>query len=707
MPVHLGLLHDALAELDIMAGLDDAQRAGVLAPDGLTVIEAGAGTGKTRTLTTRTAALLYRGILPYSIVAMTFTKDAAMEMRERALLLGAPGADNVRISTMHALSARILRRHWAAAGLESEQFIIAGSDEKRDIVSDAVEGSSLLAACLPGEEAAHAKERRKLVKSAMTCIDRWKENGLSVANIVDPERKRRSGSDEAMALVYLAYQAGMKSRNLIDFGDLILMTVELFEKHPQILAQEAGSIHWLMVDEWQDTNNIQLRFIRLLASHGANVTVVGDDDQSLYAFRGAIPRLMERTAELLPAVAVRGLNQVRLITNRRCTEEILAPANLMVDYNPRSDPKVLRSGTRGSPVTVAALATDSGEAEDIAKRVKALIAAGANRAEIAILGRTRSVLDETEKAFLKHHIPHAMQAGNGFLEKGEVQDVMAYLKLAINPSLDLAFERIAAKPTRGLGPSAVAAILDLSRAQNIAIHVALALIAESGTLKGEARNGAAAMGRHLAMLSSAFGSSQTTEDMLKFVFDTVGYLPWARKRKDVADSFERTIERLVRMAREQPFLQDFLADLTAPEGSEDRDEGVVHIGTLHGSKGLEWDHVFMPGFEDGIIPSQRAMDDAKEAHDNDPGNVWQTASLGGIEEERRLAHVGFTRARKSVHVSFAGRRRLFGEMKPARPSRLLHEAELKVPRIQNPSASSHDERRAARGKAKNRTHEFW
>lgn len=688
----------------LLVGLDDAQRAGVVAGEGLTVIEAGAGTGKTRTLTTRIAALLRAGESPFGIVASTFTRDASIQMRQRALTLGVPGTGLVRICTLHALAAAVLRRHWAAAGLVSADFIIADPDEKREVVTEAVEASGLLGAMPVGDEAAWKQARKETVRQAMSFIDRWKENGLTVADILDPERERRSEAEEAMAAIYVAYQERLSARNLLDFGDLGLAAVRVLQTDAAALREEAGSIGWLMIDEWQDTNRLQLRFVALLSSLGANVTVVGDDDQSLYSWRGAIPRLMERTPEFLPEVASRGLHRVRLVTNRRCTDQILAPANMMVDYNPRAEPKELRSGRNGSPVTVAAHASDVAEAADTAKRLGKLIASGVEAREIAVLVRGKRVLDELGKVLVKNRIPHAMQAGTSFLERSEVLDVLAYLKLALDPGQDLAFQRIAARPTRGLGPAAVKEILSSSSARRIPIHEALSALADGGGLKGAAREGASRMARHLSTMADACRMDEPSEDIVRYVLDTVGYLEWARG-KDAPETLDASARTLIEMARDQPRLVDLLTDVSVSGDAEQRADGAVHVGTLHGSKGLEWDHVFLVGFEDDIIPSPRSIEEAETASDS--SDPWCVSGGGGLEEERRLAHVGLTRARMSVHVSFAGIRRVFGKPKPAKPSRLLHEAELEVPRVPRAGAADYGQRKAARGQAKRREHEFW
>ncbi len=684
----------------LLDGLDPAQRAGVLAGPGLTVIEAGAGTGKTRTLTTRIALLVILGEIPESIVSVTFTRNAAAQMRERALAFEIPGVERVTFSTLHKLAARILYRHWEAAGLTSQEFIIVG-DEKKDVIAEAIDASDFVGPRLPGEETQFAQARRQAIKIATKVIDRWKENGLTREAVQDEARDRRSTEIEALAQIYLGYQDGMQRRNLIDFGDLTMMAVQVLEKFPAIRKAEAARIRWLMVDEWQDTNRIQLRLVNLLASEGASVTVVGDDDQSLYSFRGAIPRLMERTAELMPNTAMLNNSRVRLITNRRSTTEILVPANMIVDHNPRQDPKVLESEKTGSAVTVSAHASDSAEADAVVRKIEALVESGVDRGEIAILARTKNVLDEIEKALIKNRIPHAMQAGTPFMERSEVQDILAYLKLAMNPTLDLAFERISSRPTRGLGPAAVKAILDTSRNRGVSIADATAFLAESGGFKSDARESAVCLSRHLSILAGSSSSDAKTIDLVDFILDDMGYLAWAESRKDVSDRLPMIIRQIKDIARSQPRLSDFLIDAAISQGEEGVEGEVVHVGTLHGSKGLEWDHVILPGFEEGVLPNGRVLDEADKRHD--PDDIWETISGGGLEEERRLAHVGLTRARISAHISFSVMRKVYGRPTPAKPSRFLAEGDLPVPRPARPNKPSPQ---ARGGKAKRRR-ELW
>lgn len=666
---------------EILGPLDPEQRRAVLAGGGLVRVRAGAGTGKTRVLTTRVWHLACRrGVDPARIVAVTFTRKAAREMRERAAALGGEALAPARFLTLHALSARILRRMWRQAGLRSEDFTIASQDDAEELVSRAVDSSGVVGPAPDPADKELKAVRKEFTKLCTRRIGRWKENGLSADEASDPGRPRRNAEDEDCAAVYVAYQRELAERNMLDFGDLTLTVVRMLEADQAALAAEAGAIEWMLVDEFQDTNAIQLRLINLLSSARRNLLVVGDDDQSLYGFRGAIPRLMDSAPALLPAAAAEGLTDVALVTNRRCTDDILGPANLLVDYNRRDEPKVLRSGRDGTPVGVSGHPTDVAEAEAAVARIRELIAAGTRPEEIAVLGRTGFVLEPVAQALARAAVPHSVQAGTAFHERGEVRDVLAYLLLALDPSLDLAFARVAGRPTRGLGPSAVDAVLSLARSRGIPIHEALAAVAALGGLRSDSAKGASTLSRHLDALAAAAREGETSEDMVRFVLDQIGYSEWAWSQKDPPKTLRSSLEGLLDMAREQASFREFVTELSLLADPEEASSEGVHVGTLHGSKGLEWDAVLIIGFEDGVIPSQRAMDEASRAR-GDQDDPWCTETVGGIEEERRLAHVGLTRARHVAHVSFAMSRGPGAKKRPAKPSRFLREAEMDVPRV--------------------------
>lgn len=655
-----------------LALLDGSQTAAATHDRGPLRVVAGAGTGKTRVLTTRAAWLVMeRGRDPRRIVATTFTNKAAREIRQRAVALGGDALAGLRVTTLHSLAARLLRRYWKEAGFAAPDWLIAEDDEVFKLVGAAVDASGLFPPRPAGDAKQWAAERRQYVKDAAARIGRWKENGLTEAMVRDPGRRRRSEADEAFAAVYLLYQEELARRNMVDFGDLGLRAVALLEGDPAVLDEVAGEIEYLMVDEFQDTNRVQLRFVRLLSSRHGNLMVVGDDDQSLYSFRSVVERLMAKMGG--PGVA-----DVRLERNRRCTDQILRPANLLVDYNTRDEPKVLLSGRDGGEVGVTAYPTEDAEGEGVAQAVLGLLAEGVPASEIAVLVRSSYAAEPVLKALAKHNVAHRAQAGVGFLDRAEVKDVIAYLQLAINPYLDVAFERILAKPTRGLGQSALEAILAVARRNGSPLHEACAAFASAPGLKAEAREAARALSRQLAILAEAARSFEPSEAIVRYVLEQVGYADWAYSQPDAPRRLRSSFEILLSLASEAPVAIEFANDLSLrAEEQDDEEAGAVHVGTIHGAKGLEWDHVFLPAFEEGVVPNPRALE---EGGRGDPDDPWDVECGGGIEEERRIAHVAFTRARHGVRVSFAAVRGHGPMRKPSKPSRFLREAELPVPK---------------------------
>jgi DNA helicase-2/ATP-dependent DNA helicase PcrA len=621
-------------------------------------------------------------------------------MRDRLAAADPAAASSVRIGTIHSLAAAIVRRHWEVLGLPSADLLIADEDDAQSIMEEAVDTSGV-AAPGAGSGAEEAAECRKIfVKLCLKNIPRWKENGLTAAAAADPARKCRNATDEDCARVYVAYQDGLAGRGMVDFADLAMLACRALETSEEAADAEMGNVEWLLVDEYQDTNWAQVRLIRFLSLRAAGLTLVGDNDQSLYSWRGSVVRILDRAAEMYPEMAKRGLAIIPLVENRRCTDEVLHHANLVVDYNHRTEPKVLRSGRSGAPPTVAAHPSDKAEARDTVERVAKLISAGAPPEEIAVLGRTAYVLEELARVFATSAIPHHMQNGTRFLERTEVCDVLAYLKLAMRPSLDVSFMRIAARPTRSVGPASVSLVLSIAQSKNVPIYEALALAADGAGLDRPTRNGAERLSRDLESLAAAARSGESSESILRFVMEGTGYADWAYSRKDPPRTLRSSLESLLDMAREQPSFPDFMLGASVLEDPAAAIAPGVHIGTLHGCKGLEWDHVFMVGLEEGVIPNQRSMDEAMEV--NDPDDPWETAAAGGVEEERRLFHVGMTRAKQDVHLSYAGLRGAGQRRREGKPSRFFREAELTVakPR-QAPGAPS------GNGPKKNQRVNWW
>jgi len=665
--------------MNTLEGLDPEQLAAATAPDGAVRISAGAGTGKTTTLTARIGHLIVsRGLPPESITAVTFTRKAALELKERVAAKVGDGAAALRLGTFHSLSCRILRRHAESAGFRDGNFTIVDEDDARKLMAAACEvpGAYGPFAPPPGDEAAVAAARkeweaglRDFARGALRQVALWKAWGLTEAEAGDPSRPRRSEEEERHAAAYVAYQYELESRNMADFGDLILKVVRLLKGNPRVLEAESSRIRHLLVDEAQDANPVQVEWVRLLSSWHGCLTVVGDEDQSIYGFQGGYPGAMR---DMVGPTAA----SFELRTNRRCTEEILRPANLAVDYNRRSEPKALRSGRSGPEVRSTAHATEAQEAAWVAARVRELVDGGADPGQIAILFRASWTMPPFEEALARKGIGAAVTSGTSLLEREEVKDILAFVRLAVNPYDDLAFRRIANKPVRGLGPAAVDAICAIASGRGIPYHEAChaAADARSGAkFRKDAKEGAAALGRALSMLAEDGKWLRPAYDVVGTAVRETGYLESLEKLKEGRDVKVGYVETIRRLADPFEDAVTFLQEVALLTDVESDRGGRVRLSTMHASKGLEFDHVFCPGFDDGIMPSSRALEEGRRGKAGDP---WNGPRGGGVEEERRLAHVAFTRARKTLDVSFPWRRGMRAHGKGGGPSSLVAECEL-------------------------------
>lgn len=638
--------------------LDPAQRAAACAPSGASGISAGAGTGKTTTLTARIAWLVTEaGLPPAAVMAVTFTNKAAREIRERVAAEIGDAAASVRIGTFHSLSARILRRNAAAAGLRSASFTVADEDDSLHVMAEA---SQVPAAYGPwtvpegyGEAArkAHRKEweagLRDFASRAARQVSMWKSWGLDADAASDPSRPARSPEEERFAAAYAAYQYGLEGRNMADFGDLVLKVVRLLRDHPHALEAESGAVRHLLVDEAQDANPVQVEWARLMSSWHGGITVVGDEDQNIYGFQGGYTGAMADMAG--PSATWR-----RLSANRRCTEEILRPANMAVSYNrrPGREDHRLVSGRHGRPVRTTAHPTEASEAAWVAARVSELVGSGVEPGQIAILLRARHLSAPFEEALARRGVVPMVVSGTSLMEREEARDVVAIARMAVNPYDDIAFRRLAARPSRGLGPAAVETICGLATARDLPFHTACSLAAEATSgFRKDARAGAAALSAALDGLARAGRWGGHAWDVIDAGLRDTGYLEWLRSQED-AERRLAVVEAVHRLSDGFEDLADFIQQV-ALMSDADRGGGGVRISTIHSAKGLEFDHVFCPAFDEGCIPSPRAVEEGRQGR---PGDPWDGPRGEGVEEERRLAHVAFTRARHGLDVSFAWKR---------------------------------------------------
>ncbi len=634
--VHARTSREALAAA--VAALDPEQAAAATAGDGGNLVRAGAGTGKTRALVTRIGHLVgQRGEAPSSITVVTYTNKADREIRARlGPLLGEVAAKEVRMGTFHALGARVLRRNAKAAGLRPD-FVVLDEDDARRLMREVI---------VQGGHVPSGGDPAELLETTLRSVRSWKAWGLTAASVEDPSRVRRGAEVERVARVYVAYQYELARRNLVDFGDLVLGAAALMRTDEDIRHREAGAVRHLLVDEAQDANPAQVLFARQLASVHHNVFAVGDEDQSIFGFQGGYP-------DAIRHLAGPGSREFALVRNRRCTQQILSPAVGLVNLNARRTRKDLRAEREGPQPGLALVATEREEGDRVVARVKELAAAGSPLSEIAVLARSAYAFASVEEALLKSGTAYEVTGGMPFVEREEVRDVTAYLRLALDPSDRLAFERVANRPTRGIGPQALDALLARQSATDEPFHEACANLTSMDGLRltGSHREGLDSLARALQGLASGFESGLKSAQIVGMVLDPagVGYQAFVEATKD--KSRRRRLDSLSairRIARDEP---DIVACLEQIVLCADTDVATVadkvRVSTMHSSKGLEWDHVICVGFDSGVIPSPRSMDDQSKGT---PGDPWDGPRGGGVEEERRLAHVAFTRARKTLDV---------------------------------------------------------
>jgi DNA helicase-2/ATP-dependent DNA helicase PcrA len=623
-----------------LAGLNEPQREAVLALDGPVLVLSGAGTGKTRVLTTRLAHILMtRRAWPSQILAVTFTNKAANEMKGRiSAILGRP-VEGWWLGTFHALAARILRIHAEQVGLKPN-FTILDTDDQLRLVKQLIQAENLDSQKWPS-------------RVVLGIIERWKDRGLT------PDRVTRAEQAEVASGrildIYREYQARLATLNACDFGDLLLHNIELFQKAPEVLQKYQQQFKYILVDEYQDTNVAQYLWLRLLAQGHRNLCVVGDDDQSVYGWRGAEVENILKFEQDFPGAKV-----VRLEQNYRSTPHILAAASGLIAKNAGRLGKTLwTERAEGEKVRVTSAWDGEEEARQIGEEVEALQRKGHSLREIAILVRAGFQTREFEERFITLGIPYRVIGGPRFYERLEIRDALAYLRLVHQADDALAFERIVNTPRRGIGDSTVRRLHDLARAQTISLPEAARRIVETDELKPAARRALAGLMQDLARWRSLAESTDHSE-LAKIVLDESGYTGMWQKDKSIeAQGRLENLDELTRAMEEFENLGGFLEHVSlVMENVEAGDRDQLTIMTLHGAKGLEFDIVFLPGWEEGLFPSQRTMDEN---------------GLKGLEEERRLAYVGLTRARRIAYVSHAANRRVHNQWQNALPSRFLAE----------------------------------
>ena len=620
-------------------GLNSAQQEAVQALNGPLLVLSGAGTGKTRVLTARLAELVATDTAkPWNILAVTFTNKAAREMKMRVANMVGPMAEQVWLGTFHALAARMLRRHADLVGLRPD-FTILDADDQTRLLKQLLEAKDLDA-------------KRWPARMLGGVISRWKDRGLIPEKVGVAEAGDLANGQ--MREIYADYQARLLALNAADFGDLLLHVLTILQNHPDLLAEYHVRITHVMVDEYQDTNVAQYLWLRLLTGSRHNLCCVGDDDQSIYGWRGAeVGNILKFESDFV------GAKTVRLEENYRSTGHILAAASAVIAHNETRLGKTLfTAAEEGEKLRVNGYWDGADEARTVSSQIERMMEEGGNLSQIAVLVRAGFQTREFEERFIAIGLPYRV-VGAKFYERAEIRDAIAYFRLIAQPADDLAFERIVNLPKRGLGAASLQAIHIQARASQKPLLAAAFDLIDTDELRPAARTSLTEFIRDIKRWRDAVAKMHHA-DLAKMVLDESGYTRmWQLDKSPDAGGRLENLTELVNAMQEFDSLAGFLEHIAlVMDGDTEAENGEVTLMTLHAAKGLEFDTIFMPGWEEGIFPSQRTIDEN--------GAV-------GLEEERRLAYVGITRARKLVHISYAGSRRIHGQWQSAIPSRFLQE----------------------------------
>ncbi|MCO6178704.1 ATP-dependent helicase [Ciceribacter sp. RN22] len=680
---------------DYLSGLNPEQREAVETTEGPVLVLAGAGTGKTRVLTTRIAHILATGrAFPSQILAVTFTNKAAREMKERiGMLVGGAVEGMPWLGTFHSIGVKILRRHAELVGLKSD-FTILDTDDVIRLIKQLIQAEGL-------------DDKRWPARQFAAMIDTWKNKGLDPAQI--PEGDARAFANGKGRELYAAYQNRLKTLNACDFGDLLLHPIRMFRANPDVLRDYHQRFKYILVDEYQDTNTAQYMWLRLLAQRSArrpisplegempgraeggtpsnagartppsvgsadispsrgeinssvNICCVGDDDQSIYGWRGAEVDNILRFEKDFPGAKV-----IKLERNYRSTEHILGAAGHLIAHNEGRLGKTLftdRTEPEDEKVIVHAAWDSEEEARAVGEEIERLQRGDADGKKhalngMAILVRASFQMREFEDRFVTLGLNYRVVGGPRFYERLEIRDAMAYFRLVCQPADDLAFERIVNTPKRGLGDTTVRALHDYARARDIPMLAAAAEMVETDELKPKARKALSDVIQYFRRWSERLETTPHTE-LAEQILDESGYTDmWKNDKSAEAPGRLENLKELVRSMEAFESMRGFLEHVSLVMDTEqNEDMDAVSIMTLHSAKGLEFDTVFLPGWEEGLFPHQRALDEGGRS---------------GLEEERRLAYVGITRAKRRCHIWFVSNRRIHGLWQSTMPSRFLDE----------------------------------
>lgn len=642
-----------MAIADLLKSMNDKQKEAVEQTEGPLLVMAGAGSGKTRVLTHRIAYLIEdKHVMPWNILAITFTNKAAREMKERVNKLLEVGGDDVWVSTFHALGVRILRRNIEKLGY-NQAFNIAGTSEQKTLIKRILSDQNL-------------DPKKNDPRAILGAISNAKNDMETPAEYAE---KHNDGNPfhQVVAGVYEEYQKRLKQNDSVDFDDLIMLTIELFEKFPDVLSYYQNKFHYIHVDEYQDTNEAQYRLVQLLADKYQNICVVGDADQSIYGWRGANMSNILNFEKDYPTA-----HTVMLEQNYRSTKTILDAANGVIQNNDeRKDKNLWTENAQGEKITYYRAQSERDEAQYIVAKIKEEIEKGHySYDDFAVLYRTNAQSRVIEETFMKSNIPYNIVGGHKFYERKEIMDILSYLGLVANPNDSLSFERVINVPKRGIGNASFEKLRMFAGDAGMNLSEAAANVMMANAIPARARNAIANFGQTMKEIGTDVKTKTVTE-IAEAILEKTGYLAELKQTKSLENQARiENIEEFISVTQNfddkyEPAdsetgnrLVDFLADLALVSAQDDVDENAkqVTLMTLHAAKGLEFPVVFMPGMEEKLFPLARAAEKPNE-----------------LEEERRLAYVGITRAQKKLYMTNAFSRMLYGRMQNNPASRFMEE----------------------------------
>lgn len=630
---------------DILAGLNPEQYKAVTTTEGPVLVVAGAGTGKTRVLTSRIANIIDQGLAkPEEILAVTFTNKAAKEMKDRITQLIGERGQKVRMGSFHAVSLVMLRHHPRAAGLMNDKITILDEADQNHLLNDLAKDLHLI----PDNEgyAVINNERpvKEYIQSHKEKLFSWKEEGW-LPNTVGQHVDLTDSENKRTYEFYRAYQEALSARNACDFSDLLLHMVQLFRNNPEISKFWSERFKYILVDEFQDTNPLQYEWLKHLGQKHKNICVVGDPDQSIYEWRNARPQIMLDFSKDWPGTQVITVDQ-----NYRSTQQILDVANAVLPKNATIGTKQLKSNVNGVQVAFDTFESDLKEAEAIADQILELSQNGVQLSEIAILFRSSPSMKRFEEQLMKKKIPYNIIGGQKFYEREEIKDALSYLRLAIDPRDELAYLRIANKPARWINEQTAMKVVRSLQRGSMDIAVACRDVAENEVISNNARLELESFADQIEEFNRMANRGTNAGDLILHILERISYISWRIQTGDEkAEEREEMLNQLIKDAQLYPDASLFLQTMTllSDADTEDTVEG-IRLSTIHASKGLEFDYVFTPALEEGVLPNLKSL-----------------KTEYGENEERRIAHVAWTRARKNLMISNA-RIRFYQKSKPSR-----------------------------------------